>query len=211
MRKNRGRSLTRWLATALIMLVSGLVALTSLSCSALKWMPQEEGLHPRLTRFGYLEEGKLVSLLVDTEATRRREGDSVVPFGIGVANIGLRRLTLTRESFTLIDDQGQRYAMVSVREARSGTSTMSYDRRLSRAFIGAFTGRFDAWPQQRADFFPEPGGSTVTDRVELFPRSWTVDILYFPHPEGDLVGRRYEMWLDTEELEEPVFVKFAVK
>ena len=181
-------------------------------------LPQEEGLHPRLTRFAYLEEGKLVSLAVDTEAARRRTDAEYIPLAVGIANLGLDRLVITRESFTLVDDEGNRYALASIKELRGSKPNVFYDFRLTAHFRGVFAQRFDLWPKMPAVFFPVPSAEpsfrrrgVVRDRVELSEKTWMEDVLYFPNPEGDLLDRRYELWLDTEQLENPVFVKFAIK
>ncbi|MDH3284052.1 MAG: hypothetical protein OEQ13_04885, partial [Acidobacteriota bacterium] len=87
-----------------IVVVTVLVCAALAACgSPLENLPREGDLHPRLTRFAYIEEGKLISFIVDTAATRRREGVPFIPVGVGVANIGLKQISLTRESFTLID------------------------------------------------------------------------------------------------------------
>lgn len=181
-------------------------------------LPQEEGLNPRLTRFAYLEEGKLVTLAADTEALRNRDKQKVIPVAIVIANNGLPRLTLTRESLTLIDDQGRRYALASVPEGRKIGALAVHDYRLSEYFFGVLSNRFTAHTFLRTVFFPIP----VTERgfeqrgllqeyTELPKQSWTYDIVYFPHPEGSILGRKFELWLNTKELEQPVFVKFAVR
>lgn len=187
---------------------------------ALSNLPREDGLHPRLTRYAYIEEGLLVSLAVDTAATRRREGVPFIPLGLGVANIGLRQLTLTRESLTLVDDEGNRYSMATVPEVRTLGGTVEYDRTLGRQFAGAFASRFGTWPQVPGGFYPvafsegatsAPGRAISRDRISLSRYSWVSDIVYFPAPAGKLVDRRYELWLEAPELDEPVFVKFRVK
>ncbi len=181
-------------------------------------LPQEEGLNPRLTRFAYLEEGKLVTLAADTEALRNRDKQPVIPVAIVIANNGLPRLTLTRESLTLIDDQGRRYALASVPEGRKIGALAIHDYRQSEYFFGVLSNRFTAHTFLRTVFFPIP----VTERrfeqrgllqehTELPKQSWTYDIVYFPHPEGSILGRKFELWLNTKELEQPVFVKFAVR
>ncbi|RMG46294.1 MAG: hypothetical protein D6718_05830 [Acidobacteria bacterium] len=191
-----------------------LAALSAAAAGCAVWnlpLPQEPGLHPQLTPYSYLEEGRLVSFLVDTEAARRREDRPLVPLAVGVANIGLDHLTLTRESFTLVDDAGRRYAMAGVDEVRRGGPLPSYDRRLSAHAEGAFTGRFPFWPAVPAAFFPGVEEGLADSRVQLPQRSKMFTLLYFPHPAGRWLGRRYELWLDAAELEEPVFVKFAVR
>ena len=35
-------------------------------------------------------------------------------------------------------------------------------------------------------------------------------MIYFPRPETGVLGQRFELFLDTEELEDPVFLKFKI-
>lgn len=185
-------------------------------------LPQEEGLHPRLSRWTYLERGELAAFAVDVEATLKRLDESVIPIGVGVANLGIDRITLTRESFTLVDPEtGRRYAMASIQEVRNELGPkMSYDLRLSENYARSFAGTYQPWDRRQSVFFPttQASGSTIfgnralaIDVVELPKHSWMVDVLYFPKPREEIEGERFELWLDAEELEDPFFVKFAVK
>lgn len=184
-------------------------------------LPQEEGLHPRLTRFTYLERGNLVAFAVDVSATILREESPYIPIGIGLANKGLERIKLDRESFTLVDEQGRRYPMASVAEVREKMSSlMRMDLRVSGSFAEVFAGSYDSWIQIPSVYFPvqDAGPSSlfgrrglVIDRLEVPRATYMVDVIYFPRPEGPLKEARFELWLDSESLEQPFFVKFAVK
>ena len=59
-----------------------------------------------LTTHSYIEEGSLVTFVVDTRATGIRANDAFIPLEVAVANRGLKNLTITRESFQLIDEDG---------------------------------------------------------------------------------------------------------
>lgn len=209
-------------ATLRLLLPILLLALLGAGCAELKRLPQEEGLHPRLTRFTYLERGELVAFAVDVEAALQRTDDPYIPLGVGVANRGLDSLVVNRESFTLIDAAGNRYPLATVREVRTELgATPVYDLRILEHFVRVFGGSYDTWPRRRSTFFPIqnaqagplwPGGrGIVIDRVELSKRSYFIDVLYFPRPEGELEGQELELWLDPEESDEEFFVKFEVK
>jgi len=196
-----------------VLLLAGLAAL-ALSCLYRPILPREPGLHPRLTPYAYVEQGRLIALGVDTEAARQREDRALVPFGVGVANIGLRRLTLNRESLTLVDESGRRYAMATLQEVRSAAVSSGLDLRQSERFFGVWAARFEPWPMVENIFFPRlgaPGSPLVRDRFELHRRAFSFDLIYFPHPEGKLLGQKLEMWIDAEELPEPTFVKFRIR
>lgn len=207
----------------LLLLALALGILVSLAggCAAFKGqLPQEEGLHPRLTRWTYLERGNLAALAVDVQAALKREDSEYIPLGVGVANLRIPKIRLNRESFTLVDEAGRRYALASVQEVRSLGQLMNYDLRLSRNFGEVFSTTYQPWPRRASTFFPVPGVSNdpifrrrslVNDRVELNNSSYMIDVLYFPHPEGEILGNYFELWMDSEDLEEPLFVKFRVK
>ena len=81
----------------------------------------------KYTTHSYIEEGDLVTLIVNTKVTREREGQAYMPIEIGLANHSLRRLRLTRESFTLLDEEGNRYPMGAIDEVLEGYQLLSMD------------------------------------------------------------------------------------
>ena len=77
----------------------------------------EEGrLDPKLAQATWIEEGSLLSLIVSTRAARYRLDQPLIPLEVAVLNRGLEGLTLTRESFTLVDARGNRYPMAGRQE-----------------------------------------------------------------------------------------------
>jgi len=92
------------------------------------------------------------------------------------------------------------------------------DLRASGNFFDIIARRGLGRPFVASVFFPipvsDPGlrrRGLVRDVIELHRGAWMMDVIYFPHPEGKLLGARYELWLTARELEKPVFVRFAVK
>ena len=83
---------------------------------------KHSGLDKKLSTFAYIEEGRIATLIVNTKATRDRDGQLYMPLEIAVANSGLRQLAVTRESFTLVDEDGNRYPMAGPRELLQGTA-----------------------------------------------------------------------------------------
>ena len=81
-----------------------------LGCAARQPIRGQEtsGLDRKLSTFAFIEDGDLVTFIVDTRATFFREKDDYIPIEIAIANTGLRKLTLTRESFTVSDEEGNR-------------------------------------------------------------------------------------------------------
>lgn len=169
------------------------------------------GLDRKLTTFSYIEEGRLVSLIVDVRAARLREGEDYLPLEICVANQGLASLTLTRESFQLIDEDGNRYALAGAPELLADYHRLDQDRDLQE-LAGVVDLRFSVFTRYPSKFFPtRTGPGVVRDKVQLPKFSYIVDRIYFPMPRTGLIGRRFELHLDAAGLEDPVFVRFAVE
>ena len=85
------------------------------------------------------------------------------------------------------------------------------DRSFASSFVSVLRSRWPNYHRLDSSLFPPAGGGIRTEFVQLHRYSWLHDFLYFPHPTTGVVGRRFELWLDTEELEDPVFVKFKVE
>ncbi len=171
----------------------------------------------KLSTFAFLEEGDLVSFIVDARTTRDREKEAYIPFEILVANRGeLKSLTVTRESFTLVDAEGNRYPCVGPRDLLEGYEYLDFDRRLGE-LAGIVVNRFGVYTRYPSLFSPvrDPlaalvGSSIVKDTVSLPVFSYFIDFVYFPKPKTGVLGKRFEMFLEAPELKDPVFVKFVV-
>jgi hypothetical protein len=186
-------------------------------CASTRGLPREDNLHPRLTPTAYLEEGKLVAFAVDTEAAAWRDKEPLIPLPVSVANKGLINLTISRESFTLVDEQGNRYPLATVEQGREVGGLTSIDWSMSARFFEVISSSYSSWTYENAVFFPNNLSSPafarrglLRDRLELPKFTWSADILYFPHPKGPVPGHRFEIWLGAPELRESVFVKFRV-
>ena len=180
-------------------------------------LPREPGYGARLTPFSFLEETDRITFAVDTQATRYREDKPFVPFGVAVANRGVPRLTITRKSFVLVDEQGREYRMATIPEVKRLASLVIYDLKLSSGFLSAFFTRYSSWPRIPAVFFPlqvtegeYQSRAIVRDRIELHPQSWMFDVIYFPHPEGRLVGSSFRVRFQTVEMHQPIEVRVRV-
>jgi type IV pilus biogenesis protein CpaD/CtpE len=94
------------------------VLLLASSCATRQPMTGQQApdLDKKLSTFAYVEDGKLATLIVDTRPTRYREKEPYAPVEIAVANHGVKQLSLTRESFTLADEKGNRYPCASPKE-----------------------------------------------------------------------------------------------
>ena len=169
----------------------------------------------KLSTFAYIEDGDLVTLIVDIKATRDRGGEEYIPLEIAIANKGLRRLTISRESFVLIDQDGNRYPLASPRELLQKYQKLDFDRQYAEIEGIAFN-RFSTYTRYRSRFSPTrvmtPGGTNLVQDGVTLPRSgYLIDWLYFPIPAGGLENRKFDLFVSAPQLEDPVFVKFHVR
>jgi hypothetical protein len=174
------------------------------------------GLDRKLSTFAWIEEGKLVSFVVGTRPTRYREEGGYVPLEICIANKGLKKITLTRESFTLRDEDGTAYPCAGPRELIEKYEFLDLDRTLAELREIIFN-RFGAYVQYPCRFSPTRGGpatvldSTIVKDTVVIPQyGYVVDYIYFPRPAAGVVGKRFELFMKAPELPDPIFVKFAV-
>lgn len=171
----------------------------------------------KLTRFSYIEEGSIVTFIVSTKAARYRDDAGYMPLQISVANTGLRRITIGRESFTLVDEQGNRYPLAGPRELLESYNFLDMDGTLGELLGVLPDNKFAAFSRFNSNFspdrgIPEIGGSSlVRDELTLPKFGYIIDTIYFPRPATGIKGHRFELFLDAPELENPVFVKFEVQ
>ena len=198
-------------------LLSALILLTA-SCATRQPMTGQVAadVDRKLSTFAFIEEGKLVTFIVDTRPTRYREKERYVPVEVAIANRGVKQLSLTRESFTLADENGNRYPCASPKELLSNYDFLDLDRNLAELSEIVFN-RFGAMTAYPSKFSPtrrpsRAGESTVvTDNVQLPKFGYLLDMLYFPMPATGLIGHKFELTMTAPELTDPVFVKFEVK
>ena len=194
---SRGRL---WIA---IVLAGSLIAIPG--CAGPKRDPDVDF---KLTNTAYMEEGDLVAFVVSVRAALQREDSNYVPFQIAIMNKGLTGLTVNREFFELIDEDGKRYAPVGFEELRQGYGSTDLDRRLGD-IEGVIENKYQTYEQQPSTLTPSFDRPTLL--VTKLPRfSYLVDWLYFPMPEGGIKERRFELFLNAPELPDPVFVRFRV-
>jgi len=166
----------------------------------------------KLSTFAYIEEGKLVTLILSVVQARDRDGAGYMPLQISVANNGMRQLVLTRESFTLIDENKNRYPAANPQELIESYNFLDLDRHMAE-LPGIIANKFAAYTQYPSNFSPDQDFSrlrVVRDLVSLPKFGYMIDFIYFPEPAGGVSGHAFELFLDSPSLEEPVFVKFEV-
>ncbi len=80
--------------------------------------------------------------------------------------------------------------------------------------------KFGAYNRYASRFSPtrsslgdlNPAVSTVVRDVVYLPKfGYLIDYIYFPRPVTGIKDQRFELFLESQSLEQPVFVKFEVK
>jgi hypothetical protein len=168
-------------------------------------------LSPTLAPFLFKEEGDLILMTVGVGAARWRSDQPFVPLEVWVANKGVdASLSLNRESFYLMDTFGRRYGMAGIEEVRKLQQGLSIDRRMGSAEFNTF--KFAAYHRIDSSFFPILGSpaTVLHDRIELPRFGYIAEMLYFPRPEGDLLGGIFELHLVARQLPQEIFVVFEV-
>lgn len=163
---------------------------------------------PKLSQSSYIEEGNLLALIVGTRVARYREERNYIPFEVGVVNKGLASLSFTAESFTLIDEEGNRYSTVGFDELKKGYGNIDLDRRLEE-LAPVVRGSYQAY-QERPSTLTASFDKPIVQRVFLPKFAFVVDVIYFPKPSTGVKGKKFELFLTAPELQDPAFVKFEV-
>ncbi len=194
------------------LLIAGL-GLTAAGCPAREPIRTGEarGLDRKLSTFAFIEQGDLVTLIVDTRSTRYRADQPYIPLEICIANNGLKKLALTRESFTLIDDANNRYPAAGPRELMEGYEFLDFDRKLNELEAIVFN-KFAAYTRYGSNFSPTRTRTGIVRDLVALPRfGYMIDYLYFPMPVDGITGKTFELFVDSPDLPDPVFVRFLVK
>lgn len=200
--------------TGLVLLI---VVVGAVSCARQSIRGQTApGLDRKLSTFAWIEEGDIATLIVGTRAARLKDKDAYFPLELAIANRGLRVITITRESFVLVDAEGNRYPAAGPEELMENYEFLDFDRNLQELQEIVFN-RFAAFTRYPSQFSPtrqagpRGGSSLVRDRVSLSKFGYLIDYVYFPTPPTGLLGKKLELWMTAPELEQPVFVRFMVE
>jgi hypothetical protein len=196
------------LSVLLALLGAGLIACGLPGQTVMK----PDALSPTLAPMVYKEEGGLVLITVSVNATRFHEDDPFIPLEVWLANKGIEpNLRIGRESFYLMDTFGRRYGVAGFEEVRRLQRGLSQDMNITFAGPNANAYKFkQAYRYVPTTFFPTAGRGVLHDRAELPRFAYMADLLYFPRPEGELLGGIFELHLTAKELPEDVFVVFEV-
>ncbi|MBD3868451.1 MAG: hypothetical protein IFK94_10045 [Acidobacteria bacterium] len=175
------------------------------------------GLDRKLSTYAYIEDGDLLDLIVGTRPTRYRDDSDFMPIEIAIANRRLKQLTLSRESFVLIDEEGNRYPCAGPEELLEGYEFLDWDREPSVSELYALIDtKYAAFTRYPSKFSPTRQVTSsrygvVLNRVALPKFGYLMDMLYFPAPSTGIKGHKFELFVSAPELQDPVFIKFEVR
>jgi hypothetical protein len=160
----------------------------------------------KLSTFIFEEEGKTYLMTVGVNAARFHDDDAFIPLTVVLLNKSGAKLEITRESFTLVDPvAGARYGMATIPEVRV-QGKLSYDRQLMDLdHLGL---KLEIFDRINSNFFPSQG--IVSDQFELHSHQYMLDNLYFPRPEGQLLGKTFELHANPKGVEHDLFVVFTI-
>lgn len=170
----------------------------------------EDRLDTKLSKFAFIEDGRLAAFIVSTQATVFRENERYIPIEFCIANRTLDELAIRRESFTLVDEEGNRYPVVEPRELLDGYSFLDQDRQRFSELFSLVSTRFSAFDAFPSKLSPTRSGRPVQDLTSVPRLGVAIDFLYFPAPKTGVRGHRFELFLDAPQLEDPLFVRFRV-
>ena len=196
--------------------------------------PIPGGAAPEVSRtlgpFVSIEEGTDIILTVGARVAAMREADAFFPLEVSVTNKRPGQTwTVSRESFLLFDEEGRSYPLPTNDELTSGYHHRTFDSRIFDARTYTTT-KLDEYRPVESSFFPDPirgiGRSSrpmgidgipqvstslvPLETVSLPPFHYLDDVLYFPHPPGPLVGRRFSLEFKATGLAEPARISFRI-
>ncbi len=169
-----------------------------------------EALNPTITAGSYIEDGQLLTLIIGTRAAKQRAKDEYMPLEFALAIKGIKGITLTRESFTLVDEAGKRYPAVGPQELQANYHNIDLDRRLGDILPISNT-RFISYNRIPSNFSPGFDDSVDRPRLNLPRYNWAYDFIYFPRPTEGVRGHRFELHVTAPELPHEILIKFKVR
>lgn len=169
-----------------------------------------EELDQKFDKFTYVVESDKVVVGVTAFVARYREKEKYMPLEIGIANKKHDKLTLTGDSFTLIDELGNEYSLASSEELMDNYRKHAVDLRLAQ-FFHVSRSLFGGLSQVPSHFQPDKASyMLVRDKVELPSMFFMIDMLYFQRPITGIKGKKFEFRVSAPELEQPIQVRFRV-
>lgn len=152
-----------------------------------------------------------VTVLVDAYPAALHAEDAYIPLSVAVGYTDRGPgITVTAESFTLIDSTGMVHAAVPYGEFIRNYSKREFDAELLRNRPLVAGQQFDTSIKLPARFYPTVAtGGTRMERVELAPYTWFSTLIYFPRPRAGWDGVM-TLRLSGGGVQPPVEVRFRI-
>jgi hypothetical protein len=156
------------------------------------------------------QEGPITILLGSFPAAAAAE-EPFFPVEIAIGLRGKKddTLTITSESFTLIDHDGMHYPLAGLKEVREAQEQIRYSPGSAGAYHLETGEQFTNSFFVEANFFPVAAAGIRLDPVQLGRWNYTKDVLYFPRPALGLDGL-LTLRFRTQEMTRPLDVRFKV-
>jgi hypothetical protein len=191
-------------------LVAGLSGACAPAMSTQSEIAAGGNLDDKLAHSTWIVDGD-VTLIASSRATRFRLKQAFVPVEIAIVNRGMKSLSLTRESFSLVDARGNRFPAVGGKELEKGyKGSVDLDRERFTEAAPIVFGKYPSYSHIPSNFSPGFSNAIARDRVFLPRFSYIVDFLYFPAPSSYTLGEPLELRVSAPELSDPVFIRFSV-
>lgn len=194
------------------LIAAAVFGILAAGCSSVERNPNVPGTYSdKLSPFNYREEGTVVLMVVGVEAARLIRQEPYFPLFVQIANKSNLTFEITRESFTLEDSLGRQYGTAPPAEVAAKYKRLDLDRRLfqrNRSVTSTYIGLFTPIS---SNFFPSSARPALrVEQVELPPRAYMEDVLYFPIPETGLNEVPLRLLFKQRGLEQPIQVVFEV-
>ena len=149
---------------------------------------------------------------VSVELARHRLDEAFLPLLVTVSNRAKGSVTLTRESFRLLDHQGREIPLAELGEVRKEYGKLELDHRQVSGVGLPLGTKLDQRKYIDASYFPVVTfrGGVKRDTVSIGALYWTVDLFYFRWPEGLRSGTGATLRIEGKGWEEPVTIPFAL-
>ncbi len=164
----------------------------------------------KLDAFTYKETSGRVTVILSSQLAAINEGESFVPLQIaaGVRGKG-PTLVLTRASFLLLDAEGVAHTLAPIEEV-ADSGVIAANKRIAANAAPLNKGQaFINLAKVGSNFYPVTGKGVGTQRIELGPRHYFSDIIYYRRSEAGLEGTLTLQFV-ARGLRDPIRVNFAV-
>jgi hypothetical protein len=137
----------------------------------------------------FREDSDRLTVFVDGYPASVAPRESYLPVPVAIAMTGPGRpMTLTPESFELVDARGNVVPAATYQEVAAKYDRLVADRSLIRRRPIAVPLTITDLHRVAANFYPPGNAGTRTAQVELARSTWFADVLYFPAPPGGVQG-----------------------